>query len=699
MQPPPAGAAEHEPEPRARPQNTAAARATLSPAYAADFDRHVAAVFSHQYTAGRTAGKCPSMRLHPSKNTPRAAYYLPRPRRPGCAQTRPLVEHLYAHLRACNDGPPASAYAPPMRAEIDRAERVPGTLWSAQEKDVFFLCLARYSVHRLELFSAHLPHKTRVEIEAYYLLLKAARDRLVRFRTYDTAVRTSSAAAGARKLRCAYTMRVCEPGLSYWRIPAAVEVDAAWMDFEDEQSALLARRELARLAAALARQAHAMETYTARGGDTGTNVVDACAAADLGALYQANGITPAVRSRGGGRLALLATVFLDELVKMRTRDMLLAVVAARATATTAPAAFADALPEKTVCTDDIWRAAEHLRLFETRAAGHSSKFRDGKTPVIATYWDCVVRSLKLPVDEPPEALVPTAAHPALPVQDYRAQDFFLRQLAPPGDALEIPEGLAELTAAGVSEEGDISNGSESPGMGPECWQLPAPWDHPDMQHGRGQAGGIHPRFSGAALFGMGPGGASLQDSTGTRGMPLGAMHTFPIGPAGGAIKTFPIGPAGGGLLVPGATSTDNGIVIQGAPPANSSILLDSSARMAPHAMVPFVAPNASDGSMHPGGRPAEHHRPEQILFASLERSETFSRKRDLEDILVEDYLEQDVAMYTDSIDQRKAWRYLKSLKETMGIDAASSPPPKLRKRNVMFRSAAHKAWAKHYASY
>lgn len=47
-----------------------------------------------------------------------------------------------------------------------------GTYWSSREKSVFFHCLSRYSIHRLDEWHSKLPSKAKFEILLYYKVLK-----------------------------------------------------------------------------------------------------------------------------------------------------------------------------------------------------------------------------------------------------------------------------------------------------------------------------------------------------------------------------------------------------------------------------------------------------------------------------------------------------------------------------------------------
>lgn len=49
---------------------------------------------------------------------------------------------------------------------------IQGTFWSAQEKELFFTLLSRYSIHQVDLIVDQLPYKSTIEVLNYYQLLK-----------------------------------------------------------------------------------------------------------------------------------------------------------------------------------------------------------------------------------------------------------------------------------------------------------------------------------------------------------------------------------------------------------------------------------------------------------------------------------------------------------------------------------------------
>lgn len=57
--------------------------------------------------------------------------------------------------------------------EFEETLEVPlGSEWSTKEKNIFFHCLSRYSIHRVEEWCALIPTKSLVEIACYYEVLK-----------------------------------------------------------------------------------------------------------------------------------------------------------------------------------------------------------------------------------------------------------------------------------------------------------------------------------------------------------------------------------------------------------------------------------------------------------------------------------------------------------------------------------------------
>lgn len=49
-----------------------------------------------------------------------------------------------------------------------------GVEWDSEEKETFFWCLSRYSIHRVEEWRPLLPRKSAMEILGYYKLLRRA---------------------------------------------------------------------------------------------------------------------------------------------------------------------------------------------------------------------------------------------------------------------------------------------------------------------------------------------------------------------------------------------------------------------------------------------------------------------------------------------------------------------------------------------
>lgn len=103
----------------------------------------------------------------------------------------------------------------------------PGTLWTAEEKDIFYRCLSRYSIHRIECFSAHLPEKSQIEISSFYdvlqkELLRRKRRRLVK--------------VGNGK-QCWITY--ISAGFPYKCHPQAVEISQRSIENEEQQCRLI----------------------------------------------------------------------------------------------------------------------------------------------------------------------------------------------------------------------------------------------------------------------------------------------------------------------------------------------------------------------------------------------------------------------------------------------------------------------------
>ncbi|ODV63256.1 Rrn5p ASCRUDRAFT_93757 [Ascoidea rubescens DSM 1968] len=90
-----------------------------------------------------------------------------------------------------------------------------GTLWSPEEKEIFFHYLSRYSIHNLDMIKTHLPNKSESEIICYYTLLK---NNLKMYKSRKT---------------------VFKRLIKYNEMPIAYEMSEAFIDLEENQASCI----------------------------------------------------------------------------------------------------------------------------------------------------------------------------------------------------------------------------------------------------------------------------------------------------------------------------------------------------------------------------------------------------------------------------------------------------------------------------
>lgn len=274
-------------------------------------------------------------------------------------------------------------------APLSEIHSVPGCFWTPKEKNIFFNCLARYTIHRASDIAKHLPQKLLVDIWVYYLLLK----RLLHAMKRPYIVNTSQDDE-------ALVFKAVKGGQSYAGLPIAFEVDGVWMEHEEKQSVMMLKHEpLLAFNRYVFRPAE-MDSYRAAPTPETPDeedqpkvvegLIDYNVAHELARIYQGNRITPKLAHQNRGNLTFESLVLLDELVRLKTRQLYAALVQN-------PKFNGDVQVQREVTREDVWAATESLRLFETPASGHRSKYRHGKSPVLEMYWYNLRKSLQLKV--------------------------------------------------------------------------------------------------------------------------------------------------------------------------------------------------------------------------------------------------------------------------------------------------------------
>lgn len=308
----------------------------------------------------------------------------------------------------------SSSHSAPPHGSNHHLDDLPGSLWTSDEKETFFRCLSRYSIHNIDAFAPHLPTKSIAEISQYHTLLKVELRRLETYKQHDVAFRDVD--TPRRKVPFCYVSKTFEDGASYSEIPIAFELSQQWIDYEEDQSSRLCGREYN---LELTQEKLRRKNMVAKYGHSVGGVQDSYeygllntrGLLSLQKMYRASKYAQDVGNTPARVFRFDAMVFYEELIRQRVKDILATLVVNRGLE---GAFFGDpefdfsenqelkkefALDPRTAVTRvDIYKAIESLKMFEAPAMGFHSKNRNGKTPVMDTYWTHVRKSLGLNVD-------------------------------------------------------------------------------------------------------------------------------------------------------------------------------------------------------------------------------------------------------------------------------------------------------------
>lgn len=280
------------------------------------------------------------------------------------------------------------------QSNYDPLNNFPGSYWTGDEKDTFFNCLARFTIHRAEEFLPFLPSKSLPEIYAYYVLLKNE------LRQISKAGFISDANNHGR-----VPIWVHSRSLRYSSLPIAHEVDHEFIEYEENQSMLLCNREQAALTKRVSKKNLFLKSYSDNAEALNASLIENKELLALSKIYRANQLFPIAVGRQSCRLAFDSYVLLEKLVKTRTRELIGNILANKAV-------VFDQLNKSiempygsriSITTYDVWRSSVDLHLSET-SMGYRTRYRDGKYPFLELYWQNLVRSLDVQLEAHQQSL-------------------------------------------------------------------------------------------------------------------------------------------------------------------------------------------------------------------------------------------------------------------------------------------------------
>lgn len=386
--------------------------------------------------------------LQASKTTLNSCYYHPTKK-----QARQNDFILATNVESItSDGPTENCLNSSQNSEqqqskeiIEKFNSLPGTYWTGEEKDVFFNCLARFTIHRADEFGPHLPNKSLADIYAYYTLLKSELKNLKRRELVEDESIDSHVA-----------VEVTPAGVRYSDLPIAHEVDDDTIDYEEEQSIILSNIEQVLSSKRASKKATFFNEYTKQEVSEDSSLIEKVDLHNLAKIYRGNQLFPCLNGRKSCRLYYNSYVFLEELIKYRTRELLGNIISKKAIVSNDPIdeSCFQSTAQASIYTQDIWKAVVDLKWFET-SMGDRTRYRDGKYPFLEAYWQRLVQSLDISVKDHQQVLDQSA----VVLKSFKACELTVNHLdhflhSPSINVLECcdDDSIIEVGARGYEEE-------------------------------------------------------------------------------------------------------------------------------------------------------------------------------------------------------------------------------------------------------
>lgn len=338
-----------------------------------------------------------------------------------------------------------------------------GTYWTADEKEIFFSCLARFTIHRIEDFLDHLPSKSTGEILAYYELLKRElRDQQI-CETHSVHI-IEDQQDPTRLLRHEYDIVTIPGGIDQRNIPIAYEMSDEWVEYEEEQSIHIADRQGRLDVDRGKRESKAMKDYTKKLEDElGENfpLLDVNNAFKVSKIYRGNQITMVQDRKPTPRLLFPSLVYFEEIAALTIKKIIAFLLMNK---------DCNSLDEQgiKITSGDIWNAVRESGICEAPKSGKVEE-KSWKSGVLENYWAGLQSSLRLVTDGPPaeapdwEDFTPRELHGVIVPPAKKASFEY------PDDVVEEGAYGAILDEDGIELEEDKSE-TEDP-EGPDWWTV------------------------------------------------------------------------------------------------------------------------------------------------------------------------------------------------------------------------------------
>lgn len=269
-----------------------------------------------------------------------------------------------------------------------------GSYWTAEEKEIFFNCLARYTIHKADEFEPYLPNKSPAEIYAYYTLLRKELKALKQNEFIND-----------NSIESHVAVEVTYIGVRYSDLPIAYEIDEDTLEYEEDQSVELGNTEQVLFSKRASKRATIFNEYTMPKDSEDSSLLENEALQDLAKIYRGNQLFPCLSGRKSSRLYFNSYIFLEELIRYRTRELLGNIISKKAIVSNELLDGSDFSPsaQVSIYTQDVWKAVMDLKWFET-SIGERSRYRDGKYPFLEAYWQNLIQSLDISVKDHQQVL-------------------------------------------------------------------------------------------------------------------------------------------------------------------------------------------------------------------------------------------------------------------------------------------------------
>lgn len=301
-----------------------------------------------------------------------------------------------------------------------------GSIWTNNQKEVFFNCLARYSIHQIDAICDNLPEKSEIEIMNYYDSLanelKRLKSQVVKRRKYHQV----KIIRDGKQIEYRYkNLPNRKSLLKYENIPAAYEMSEKFIRMEEIQAEMICQRERSKTNDENQRFKRQFNEYTIskrqKKDENKTKISEQRSDAeeseeDKGglinydiaceltrSLYASNQITPLHNNKLVPKLHYKSLIFFDEIARITTEKILLKIIEHKVVLmwlNRRQIAFEGSIVPLKIAHGDIYRAINNLNLFEIPKSGYQSLEKEGGRPMrINNYFSLLPERLNVDIGD------------------------------------------------------------------------------------------------------------------------------------------------------------------------------------------------------------------------------------------------------------------------------------------------------------